>query len=118
MPLTVATRKSGEITIVDVKGRIVFGEECNSLRDQVKPVVSHGGTVILNLRDAEYIDSGGVGVLVALFTTAKNAHGELRLAGGNERVMHVLKITKLLPILGMHEDEAAALAACDKRAAV
>jgi hypothetical protein len=55
---------------------------------------------------------------VALFTTAKNAHGELRLAAGNDRVMHVLKITKLLPILGMHENEAAALAACDKRAAV
>jgi anti-sigma B factor antagonist len=115
MPLSVQTRKSGEVTVVDVVGRIVFGEECNKLRDQVKPIVSQSGTVVLNLSGAEYIDSGGVGVLVALFTTAKNANGELRLACGNDRVMHVLKITKLLPILGMHDDEAAAIAACEKR---
>jgi anti-sigma B factor antagonist len=118
MPLSVETRKSGDVTIVDVKGRIVFGEECNTLRDQVKPVVSQGRTVVLNLRGADYIDSGGVGVLVALFTTAKNSGGELRLACGNDRVQHVLKITRLLPILGMHGDEASAIAACEKRTTV
>jgi anti-anti-sigma factor len=116
MPLSVQTRKNGDITVMDVTGRVVFGEECTTLRDQVKPVVSQGGTVVLNLRGVDYIDSGGVGVLVALFTTAKHSNGELRLACGNDRVMHVLTITKLLPILGMHEDEAAAIAACEKRA--
>jgi anti-sigma B factor antagonist len=116
MSLSVQTRKSGDITIVDVTGRIVFGEECNQLRDQVKPMVSSGGTVVLNLRGVDYVDSGGVGILVALFTTAKNAHGELQLACANDRVTNVLKITRLLPILGMHDDEASAIAACEKRA--
>jgi anti-sigma B factor antagonist len=116
MPLSAQTRKNGDITIVDVSGRVVLGEECNQLRDQVKPLVGGGATVVLNLTGVDYIDSGGVGVLVALFTTAKNAHGELRLACANDRVTNVLKITKLLPILGMHADEAGAIAACEKRA--
>jgi anti-sigma B factor antagonist len=116
MALSVQTRKSGDVTVVDVVGRIVFGEECNKLRDQVKPIVAQSGTVVLNLSGVEYIDSGGVGVLVALFTTAKNAQSEFRLACGNDRVTNVLKITRLLPILGMHDDEAGAIAACEKRA--
>jgi anti-sigma B factor antagonist len=116
MPLSVKTRKNGDITIVDVVGRIVFGDECNILRDAVKPIVSAGGTVVLNLSGADYIDSGGVGVLVALFTTAKSASSEMRLACANDRVTNVLRITRLLPILGMHDDEAAAIAACEKGA--
>jgi anti-sigma B factor antagonist len=116
MPLTVKTRTSGDVTVVDVAGRIIFGDECNTLRDQVKPIVHQGGSTVINLSGVDYVDSGGVGVLVALFTTARNAGGEVKLACGNDRVTHVLKITKLLPILGMHADEASARAACEKRA--
>ena len=116
MPLILDSRKVGDTAVVSIRGRIVFGEECNRLRDQVKELLTESSAVILNLTGVEYVDSGGVGTLVALYTTAKNTNVDLRMAGANDRVQHVLQITKLLPILGMYRDEEAAIEACRKHA--
>ena len=63
------------IVVVDCAGRIVFGEETSELRDQVKGLISEGGRVVLNLGEVSYIDSGGLGTLVALYTSARSAGG-------------------------------------------
>ncbi|MBI2682736.1 MAG: STAS domain-containing protein [Acidobacteriales bacterium] len=103
------------MTIVDLKGRVVFGAECTSLRTELKDLISTAdGPFVLNLQEVSYIDSGGVGCLVGLFTSAKSTNKEMRFACANDKVMHVLRITKLLPILGMHTDEASAVASCAK----
>jgi anti-sigma B factor antagonist len=116
MPLDLQTRKVGETAVVSVRGRVVFGEECNLLRDHVKELLPHASALVLNLEGVEYVDSGGVGTLVALFTSARNAGIDFKLACAKPRVEHVLKITKLLPILGLHPDEASAIDACRKHA--
>jgi anti-sigma B factor antagonist len=116
VPLQAKVRRVGEIVVVDLSGRIVFGEECDLLRQEVKKAIQDAPGVVLNLRDVQYVDSGGIGCIVGLFTTATASGRELRLAGGNEKVQHVLKITKLAPVLGVFADEHAALATFRKKA--
>ena len=76
MQLKLNTRKLDDgIVVVDCAGRIVFGEETSELRDRVKGLLSEGSRVVLNLGEVSYIDSGGLGTLVALYTTARGSGG-------------------------------------------
>ena len=73
MQLKLRTRIEDGIMIVDCAGRIVFGEESRLLRDTVKKPISQNKRMVLNLGEVNYVDSGGLGTLVALRTTAQNA---------------------------------------------
>jgi anti-sigma B factor antagonist len=64
---------------------------------------------VLNLRDVTYIDSGGLGTLVSLYTTARNAGGALKLASLTQRVDDLLQVTKLVTIFEVFENEQAAV---------
>ena len=94
----IAHKLNDGIVVVDCAGRIVFGEETSELRDQVKGLISEGGRVVLNLGEVNYIDSGGLGTLVALYTTAHNAGGAVKLANLTPRVGDLLQVTKLLTV--------------------
>ena len=94
--------------MVDCSGRVVFGEESASLRDTVKKLLAQSPKVVLNLREVNYIDSGGLGTLVSLFTSARNAGGAVKLARLSQRVGDLLQITKLLTIFEVFDDEEAA----------
>lgn len=111
MPLSLTSRKGANATVVDLKGRIVFGQECDVLRSEVKGLLNSSPRVILNLKDVEYVDSGGVGTLVGLYTSAKAAGGDLKLAAANPKVQHVLEITKIVTVLGTYSTEEKAVAA-------
>ena len=68
------------VTIVDVSGRIVLGEECAAIRDLVSDLLGKGRMKILfNLADVDYIDSAGLGTMVSAFTSVKNHGGQLKL---------------------------------------
>jgi anti-sigma B factor antagonist len=117
MELKVSKRMSGGIPVVDLNGRLVFGDETKALRNFVKEVIeSSDGNIVLNLAELSYVDSGGVGTLVGLYTSARAAGGEMKLACPNPRVHHVLEITRLLSILGVHATEENAIADLRKRA--
>ncbi len=103
MQLKTSTRNFGEVMIVDCSGRIVFGEECTLLRDQVKELLSGSKQIVVNLAGVPYIDSSGVGTLVGIFASAKAAGVTLKLAGLGGRVKDVLVITKLGSIFEVHE---------------
>jgi anti-sigma B factor antagonist len=112
-------RELQHATIVDLSGRIVFGEEANVLREKVKKIITEKRhPVVLNLLKVSYVDSAGIGCLVGLYTSAHAAGTELRLACPSAKVEHVLKITKLLPILGAYPDETSALCACTQKPAI
>jgi len=96
------------VVVVDCSGRLVFGEESAGLRDYVKGLLAQSPNVVLNLRDVNYIDSGGLGTLVSLYTTARNAGGAVKLASLSQRVGDLLQITKLLTVFEVFEDEEAA----------
>jgi anti-anti-sigma factor len=111
MPLSLSTKQIQGVTVVTAIGRIVFGEESNALRQEVKPYVLGHGSVVIDLGGVTYVDSGGIGALVGLYTTAKAGGGELKLAAANPKVRHVLEITKLADILGIFPSADQAIAA-------
>ena len=117
MSINISIQESRGVSVVVVSGRIVFGEEANALRREVKPLVqTSGGAVVIDLTDVSYVDSGGIGALVGLYTTARAAGGQLKLAGANPKVLHVLQITKLADILGMFPTAAEAAASLQRSA--
>ena len=109
MQLKLSNRTVDDILVVDCAGRIVFGEESAELRETVKKLIAQSGRIVLNLANVSYIDSGGLGTLVALYTTARNAGGSIKLANLTERVGDLLQVTKLLTVFEVFDSEKGAL---------
>ena len=103
------------MTIVDCNGRIVFGEESALLRDTLKKLIGENSQIVLNLGGITYIDSGGLGTLVALYTTAHNAGGAVKLANLTQRVGDLLQVTKLLTVFEVYDSEEKAIDVIRKR---
>ena len=108
MQLRMSTRSVEGVLVVDCSGRVVFGEESATLRDTVKRLLAESPKVVLNLREVNYVDSGGLGTLVSLYTSARNAGGAVKLANLSKRVGDLLQLTKLLTIFEVFDDEEAA----------
>ena len=117
MQLRMSTRTLDGVIVVDCSGRIVFGEESATLRDAIKKVLNQSPRVVLNLAEVSYIDSGGLGTLVSLYTTARNAGGALKLARLTQRVGDLLQLTKLVSIFEVFENEQLAAQSFKKDAA-
>jgi anti-sigma B factor antagonist len=98
MQLKLSSRTVDGIAVVDCDGRIIFGEESASLRDALKSMLTMNNQIVLNLGGINYIDSGGLGTLVALYSTAQNAGGSIRLASLTQRIGDLLQVTKLLTV--------------------
>ena len=105
MQLRMSTRTMNGVMLVDCSGRLVFGEESAALRETVKSELAQSPNVVLNLSEVNFIDSGGLGTLVALYTTARNAGGAVKLASLSKRVGDLLQVTKLLTIFEVFDDE-------------
>jgi anti-sigma B factor antagonist len=104
------TRQVGDVTVIDVAGRITLGEGSSVLRDALRDMVSKNQKkILLNLGEVSYIDSSGIGELVSGFTTVTNSGGALKLLNLNKRVKDLLQITKLYTVFDVHEDEAGAI---------
>ena len=81
MALSVQTLIAGDVFVLLCTGRIVFGDEDAILRERVGNMLPGTPKIVINLKAVEYIDSGGLGVLVGLFVSARNRGGELVLKG-------------------------------------
>jgi anti-sigma B factor antagonist len=117
MQLRMSTRSLEGVLVVDCSGRLVFGEESASLRDTVKKLLAQSPKIVMSLREVNYIDSGGLGTLVSLFTTARNAGGAVKLASLSQRVGDLLQVTKLLTIFEVFDDAESAAESFKKDAA-
>ena len=110
MSVTLNTRQVGDVSVVDVAGRITLGEGSSALRDTLRGLVSKNQKkILLNLGEVSYIDSSGIGELVSGFTTVTNNGGQLKLLNLAKRVKDLLQITKLYTVFDVHEDEAEAV---------
>jgi anti-sigma B factor antagonist len=118
MDMTTSSRQVGGVTIVDISGRIVLGEESAALRDLVSGLLSKGQKkILLNLNDVSYIDSSGLGSLVGSFTSVRKQGGELKLLNLTNKVHDVMQITKLYTVFDITDDEAAAVKSFGQSAA-
>ena len=117
MQLRLSTRTIDGILIADCAGRIVFGEESAYLRDTVKKFIAEKNNLVLNLSGVTYIDSGGLGTLVALYTTARNSGSSIKLANLTRHVGDLLQVTKLVTIFDVYDSEQQAVDSFRKGAA-
>ncbi len=110
MNMVTSTRQVGDVSIVDVSGKIVLGEESAALRAVVADLLSKGHKkILLNLAEVNYIDSSGLGHLVSSFATVKKQGGELKLLNLTNKVDDVMQVTKLYTVFDVADNEAAAL---------
>ena len=110
MSMVIVTRQSGDVSILDVTGRITLGEGASNLRNAIRAMALDGHKkLLLNLAEASYVDSSGLGVLVSAFATLANHGGQLKLLNVLSRVKDLLLITKLYAVFEIFDDEKAAV---------
>src|SRR5437867_1202669 len=98
------------VSVVTFDGRIVLGEESNSLREKLKSLLAEGKKkIVLNMVNIKYIDSSGLGTLVAAHVSAKTQGASVRLCNLGKKFHEVMQITKLLTIFDVYDTEAAAV---------
>lgn len=110
MALDSRTVTRGTSAVVYLSGAILFGEESASLRSLVRELLNQSNQIVLDLKEVSYIDSGGLGTLVALYASARKAGGEIKLSRLGPRANEVLQITKLMTIFDVFDDVDAAIA--------
>ena len=111
MPLSLESRRVGDITVVNCRGRIVEGAESQALRQLLDDLLASGPHVILNLGGVDFIDSSGLGLLVRYATRTRNANGSLKLCTLSPRVVDVLTVTRLHGAFESYETATDAIAA-------
>lgn len=108
--MQVDIRKADDVIIVDLQGRLVSGMGNRILHDVMNQLIAEGWKMILlNLSGVSWIDSAGIGELVASLKLAKRFGISVKLLRIGDRVKHVLSISQILPLLDVYEDEEAAL---------
>ena len=108
--LDLKERQAGDVTILDLSGEVRIGDSSVALRESVRKLADQGKKkLLLNLAGVKYIDSSGIGELIANYTTVSRQGGQLKLLNLTERVQNLLVITKLLTVFDAYEDEAEAL---------
>ena len=108
--LDVNERQAGDVTILDLSGEVRIGDSSVALRDSIRKLADTGkNKVLLNLAGVKYIDSSGIGELIANYTTISRQGGQLKLLSLTDRIQNLLVITKLLTVFDSYDNEAEAL---------
>ncbi len=109
--LNISERQAGDVTILDMDGRVTIGEGSVALRTTIRRLISEGKkNILLNLGAVGYLDSSGIGELVSSFSSVGREGGTLKLLNLTEKIQDLLAITKLLTVFDVFDDEGAALA--------
>ena len=108
--MEIAERLVGDITVLDLKGKMTLGEGDELLKDKINSMLSAGKKkLVLNLEGVPYIDSAGLGEIVRTFTTVSRQGGSLKLLNLTKRIEDLLAITKLLTVFETFDTEAEAI---------
>jgi anti-sigma B factor antagonist len=109
--ITISERQAGDVTILDMQGKVTIGEGSVALRTTIRRLLGDGKTkILLNLGGVGYIDSSGIGELVSSFTAVNKEQGTLKLLNLTQKIQDLLAITKLLTVFDVFENEDEALA--------
>ena len=109
--LNISERQVGDVTLLDMSGKITIGEGSVALRTAIRRLLEEGKKkILLNLAGVGYIDSSGIGELVSSYTAINNASGQLKLLSLTQKLQDLLAITKLLTVFDTYENESEALA--------
>ena len=104
--MRVSTRQRGDVTIVDLNGKITIGSGDIALRNAVHQAIESGAKkVLINLHEVTTIDSSGVGELVSAYTTATNRDTKLKLVNLPDKVADILQVTQLITVFDTYDSE-------------
>ena len=104
--MQIEQRAVGDVTVLDLKGRVTLGEGDELLKDKVNSLLNQGiKKIVLNLADVPYIDSAGLGEIVRTYTTVSKQGGTLKLLNLTKRITDLLSITKLLTVFETFDNE-------------
>lgn len=117
MSLVISARESGNITIVDLRGRITIGAGSDSFQAEMRRLAEPPRNVLVNLAEVTQVDSTGINVLVQSYVTLKRRGGNLKILHATGYVQEVLEVTHLSQCLPIYTDEAEALASFHAQAA-
>lgn len=116
--MEIQERSSGDVIILDVKGKMTLGEGDLLLKDKVNSLLMQGQRkLLLNLEGIPYMDSAGLGEIVRTFTTVSRQGGSLKLLNLTKRIQDLLAITKLLTVFETFESESDAVRSFDSTGA-
>jgi anti-sigma B factor antagonist len=108
--LNINERQAGDVTVLDMSGKITIGEGSVALRTAIRRLLEEGKKrILLNLAGVSYIDSSGIGELVSSYTAINKESGQLKLLNLTQKLQDLLTITKLLTVFDVYESEAEAL---------
>lgn len=108
--LNIKERQAGDVTILDMDGKITIGEGSVAVRTAIRRLIEEGKKkILLNLSGVGYVDSSGIGELVSSFTTLNREGGQLKLLNLTQKIRDLLAITKLITVFDTYDDETAAL---------
>ena len=108
--INISERQAGDVTILDLVGKVTIGEGSVALRNAIRRLLGEGkNTILLNLGGVGYIDSSGIGELVSSFTAVNKEGGTLKLLNLTQKIQDLLAITKLLTVFDVYDNEADAL---------
>ncbi|HKG61280.1 MAG TPA: STAS domain-containing protein [Pyrinomonadaceae bacterium] len=108
--LNINERQAGDVTVLDMSGKITIGEGSVALRAAIRRLLEEGKKrILLNLGGISYIDSSGIGELVSSYTAINKEGGQLKLLNLTQKIRDLLTITKLLTVFDVYEKEADAL---------
>jgi anti-sigma B factor antagonist len=108
--LKISERQEGDVTVLDMDGRITIGEGSVALRSTIRRLLEEGKkNILLNLAGVGYIDSSGIGELVSSYTAINKEGGQLKLLSLTQKLQDLLTITKLLTVFDAYDTEAEAL---------
>jgi anti-sigma B factor antagonist len=108
--LNIRQRQAGDVVILDLNGEVRIGDSATALRGAIRGLIAGGNKkILLNLAGVKYIDSSGIGELIANYTTVGRGGGQLKLLSLTEKVQDLLVITKLLTVFDVYEEESEAL---------
>lgn len=99
------------VTVLALEGAILGGPEANALNEQLHRLLDAGKTqIVISLEKVTHMNSSGLGMLIGGYTTMKHNGGELKLAGLNDTLKNLVRITKLNTVLTSYDtiDEAVA----------
>lgn len=115
--MTLNERRIGDVTLLDLKGRLVLEEGDAVLRSRIGELVQDGRTrIVLNLKEVTYVDSCGVGVLIAKYVSLRKKGGDLKLLNLTPRSHRLMEISKLLNVFEVFDSEPDAIASFTDRA--
>ena len=110
MDVTLSSRQSGDVNILDLGGAITLGQGSNRLRNALNDLIGRNQKkLLLNMAGLSFIDSSGIRELLAAFQKLSENGGQLKLLNPTRRVRDLLTITKLNTVFEIYEDEAAAV---------